>query len=866
MVDTRPSAFGTWLRHKRKLAGLTQEELAIRAGLTTRGVAAIERGRRRQPYPHTVRALAEALGLSMAERAEALAMIDGDGESDGVGGVSLPVQPVLLDRSPAGGLVGRDELLAQVLELIQEQQASLVTLTGPGGVGKTALSLDIARQVDASRPGSVVVIALEALEQSADLLAWIAARVGVTGPPQGAGRESLQGVFGSRRTLLVLDNFEHLLDAAPDVAWLIANNPGLQVLVTSRAPLRLRGEREVPVAPLAVPTFHHVPTPDEIRTAAAVQLFVARAQALSPAFAITQSNATAIAAICRRLDGLPLALELAAPRLRLLSPTELLARLDEVLPVLTGGARDLPERQRTIQQAIDWSYRLLGSSEQALFRRLSVFVGGWDLEAAEMIGSDPALSGEEPIEVLSALVEHALVAVDASDDHGTRYRMLETIRAFGRDQLAARGELEEAARAHAAWCLALAEQAASHDYGPAEADWLDRLERDHPNLRAALAHAVEAGDEPLLQGLVAALGRLWLRREYIGDDLGWREAVLRSVRRSAPTARGATVMFHVGRLAWERDARAEAIGLLRESMDCWTAAGDERGASGAMVILANMLRLEGAAVEADALLEAARIRLQEWGDEPFWSAMALRLLGIRAIERGDLAGAQRLLGDALMTARQSGYPWSVASALHNLGDVLRLSGQAAQAATLFGESLDISWSQRDRWSMTVTLPALAEVLATLGNAEWATRLFGAAEGLGVSMASRLVVTIPVEQQHVQRIEALRRELGEDRFDAAWREGQSLTGSEVIEEVRRLVAARPEPPAPMARDAVWPLGLSEREVEVIRLVAAGNSNAEAADQLYLSRRTVDAHLRRIYDKLDLRSRVELAQFAREQGFL
>jgi len=862
-VDTAaPTGIGTWLRLRREQAGLTQAELAERAGLTASGIAALERGRRKRPYPHTLRALATALDLSDAERTDLLALVT----EVAAGAVSTQPGPAPMPSGPPTALIGRDGAVNHVLHLLGGA-ARLVTLTGPGGVGKTSLALEAARRGTPAFPGGVAVVSLEALDKPAFLASWIAASLGLTGLAPGSEVEALHGFLDDRHLLLVLDNFEHLLAAAGEVASLVAAHPGLRVLVTSRAPLRVRGEREYPVEPLAVPALSHVPTPGELAASDAVRLFIERARAVSPSFDITQANATAIAAICRRLDGLPLALELAAARLRILSPTELLARLDQSLPLLTGGARDLPERQRTMRQTIEWSYRILAPEEQALFRRLSIFVGGWDAAAANAIAAGMEGTGPDILAELSALVEHSLVVADASGDV-SRYRMLETIRAYGRDQLAASGELDKVSRDHALWYVTLAEQAATHYYGPEEADWLDRLEQDHPNLRAAVVHATRDPDSTLLLRLVAALGRLWLRREHFGDDQAWMARALRLARETAPSPAGATVLFNIGRLLWDRGETSDGIALLRESLDAWEALDDGKGACGAAITLANMLRLVGETSEAAALLNDARSRLDGREGESFWLSTSLRLLGIMALEREDWPNAEAYLIQALETARESGYPWSIASALHNLGDLVHRRGDHPRALALYQESLVISWEQRDRWSMAVTLPALAEAVAALGDGTRATRLFGAASGLRETIAARLVAAVPGMERHQRIIAALRGQLGEAAFEPAWNEGRSLTLEAVIGEVARAVAPRPQSSvaAPERPAGAFPAGLSLREIEVIRLVSAGLTNAQVADQLYLSRRTVDAHLRRIYDKLDLSSRAAIVRFAHEHNLL
>jgi predicted ATPase/DNA-binding CsgD family transcriptional regulator len=801
-----------------------------------------------------MRALATALVLSPSERTDLLSMA-----AEGASTPAPDAFPPLPD--PLTPLIGREAAIADILVLLQEQRARHVTLTGPGGVGKTSLALEVARHLEGTVPDGVIVVPLDALDDPADLTAWIAARLGLTGLARGSETQVLQGYLAECRLVLVLDNFEHLLAAARDVATLLAASPGLQVLVTSRAPLRLRGEREVPVEPLAVPDLTHIPTPDELVTSTAVQLFLERARAWSPSFALTQANASAIAAICRRLDGLPLALELAAARLRILSPTELLGRLDQALPLLTGGARDLPERQRTIRQAIDWSYRILAEDEQALFRRLGIFVGGWDAAAAEAIGMGPVT-----LDLLVALAEHSLVVVDATDA-ATRFRMLETIREYAREQLDAHGEAGTLARRHAGWCLGLAEEAATHYYQQDEDLWLDRLEQEHPNLRAAVVYATREADDTLLLRLIAALGRFWSRREHFGQDRAWMERALRIIRMSVPSPEGATVLFNVGRLAWDQGERDRGMALLRESLTAWTALGDERGACSAAVILANTLRLTGETAEAEELLHHSRDSLARLGDEPFWLSTALRLLGIMALERKDWPEAESLLEAALAAALESRYPWAIASALHNLAHLHHLRGDHVRSLARFTESLRISLQTRDYWPVAVTFPPVAEVLVALGEMEPAARLFGAASSLGEMMSARLSAPLPVVESHKRASATARDTLGAEAFDALWQSGRSLTPEEAFADLTRTaerILHAPAAATPPASTTTWPAGLTLREVEVIRLVAAGLTNAQVADRLFLSRRTVDAHLRRIYDKLDLATRTELARFAHEQA--
>jgi predicted ATPase/DNA-binding XRE family transcriptional regulator len=439
MSEERATTFGARLRSLREGAGLSREELASRAGLTAKGIGALERGERKRPYPHTVRSLADALELTGVERD---AFVDAAPRRTGMAFTTTveSVEPTPTLPMPPTPIIGREQDAAKVRSLLEGDGARLVTLTGPGGVGKTRLALEVSGRVRDRFPEGVALVALAPVGDPTLLLPTVAQVLGLREAGGRSARELLHGYLKERRLLLLLDNFEHLLAAAPEVAALLASCPSLKVLATSRAPLRLRGEQEYPVEPLPVPDLSRVPTPGDVEGVPSVRLLVERAREASPGFGLTQQNAAALAAICRRLDGLPLALELVAARLKLLPPTALLARLDAALPLLSGGPRDLPERQRTMQNTVAWSYDLLGPGEQTLFGRLAVFAGGFELPAAEAVGGDAVLEG------LSALLENSLVRPDVRPPGGDaepRFTMLETVRAYGLERLAASGEEEE---------------------------------------------------------------------------------------------------------------------------------------------------------------------------------------------------------------------------------------------------------------------------------------------------------------------------------------------------------------------------------------------------------------------------------------
>ena len=447
-------------------------------------------------------------------------LAEGEAEADHVQAGGRPGSGL---AAPPTRLVGREAELARAAALLRPDGARVVTLTGPPGVGKTRLAVELARRLGAAYPDGVCLVALAPLSDPALVLPAVAAALGV---PDGGAiplPDAVAGRLAGKRPLLVLDNCEHLPEAAPAVADLVGRCPGLTVLATSRAPLRLRGEQEFSVPPLALPDA--TPGPGAARAAVeacpSVALFLERARDARPDLELGDADLAAVAALCRRLDGLPLALELAAARVKVLPPRALLARMEAALPLLTGGPRDLPARQRTLRDALAWSYDLLAEEERAVFRRLGVFAGGFDLDAVAALCPAPGT-----LDVLARLVDHSLVRVGGAADGEPRFVLLETVREYALDRLAERGEADAVRRAHARHFAALAEAAAAALHGPRQAPWLDRLEREHANFRAALRWALDGGEAGLGLRLGAALWWFWFVRGRWSEGLAWLEALL----------------------------------------------------------------------------------------------------------------------------------------------------------------------------------------------------------------------------------------------------------------------------------------------------------------------------------------------------
>jgi predicted ATPase len=680
---------------------------------------------------------------------------------------NLPLQPT--------ALIGREHEVAQVCALLRGNETRLLTLTGPGGTGKTRLALQIAAEFLDSFADGVYFVALASIRDPALVIETIAATLGVKEGGDQPLLTLLKRHVRDKQLLLVLDNFEQVNDAAPQVADLLSAVSRLKVLVTSRAGLQIYGEYEFPVPPLALPNLGHLPPLAQLIEYEAVRLFAERARAVKPDFAITNENARAVAEICVRLDGLPLAIELAAVRVKVLTPPALLARLSRRLQLLTGGARNLPARQQTLRDTIAWIYDLLPGYQQALFAQLAVFVGGCTVEAVEAICTADGDAGVDILDSLQALVNNSLVRQDVHPSAEPRLQMLETIREYAQEQLATRGE-EPALRArHATYYLGLAE-AGQPKLDTEEQDiWLDRLEQEHDNLRAALAWVLESRDGEVALRFGVALWHFWEMRGYLADWRGWVTAALgHTADASAPL--GAAAYTAAGTMAYHQGEYAQAAIWHWHALQLYQSIGDLPGVAFALNNLGAQAERQRDFAKAMQYLAESLALSQQLGHIRM-SSSALNNMGIVARHQGNYDRAADLLTQALALARASGDQWYICNELIELAKVAWYQGNQAHAVTLNAEALTLCQEIHQPEPIAECLEGLACSALRCGQFTRAVRLFGAAEQL------REVIGVPlprVEQQRYAEVTLLARTALEPAaYERAWLEGRRMPLDEAI---------------------------------------------------------------------------------------
>ncbi len=800
--------FGQWLRARRRALDLTRERLAECVGCSAATIEKLETGERK-PSRQIAELLARCIRVPKESLAEFVLFARGGPAfvalDDFVLRQPLTRDGVHLPASPTE-FVGRSAELERVRTSMKDDGVRLLTILGPPGIGKTRLALEAASGMASLFENGVYFVPLSGLANVNLVVPTIAGQLGIRQWSHQPVLDALVERLRERWLLLVLDNLEHLLPAAPDIGILLAGAPGLKVLATSRTALHIYGEHTFVVPPMSVPSVEDAALLQDLSRYEAISLFVRRARAVNQDFALTSENAGEIVAICRRLDGLPLAIELAANRARVLSPGQILERLASSLGLLVGGASDLPSRQRSLRGAIAWGYDLLNEGEQRLFRLMSVFAGGCPLDALQ----EMAVSGDGRemgvVDDLSALVSSSLVGRQESAD-GARFFMLDTIREFAWEQLVEQGEAVGTRRKHAEFYLRLAEQAEPELQGGDQIAWLQRLEQEHDNIRAAYSYFLEVGDGVSLARMVSSLRRFWYLHGNFSEGHEWLRQAL-ALEDRLPDLLLARVLHGLGTLEWSVGDLKSAVHHFSESLAIWRVLDDRRG-------IADMLNNLGIALLPQGKYDEARAHHRESLEiyrelDDSWSiSLALANLGLVALDSGEYEEAEGLLRESLDIRRVSGDEQGLAQSLNNLGIVARCKGDIELSCALHKESIEMFRGMGDRWTLAMALSnlghtglggglasapryflesldmfrdlgakqgvagcfeGLAQVAGWEGRDTLAACLFGVAEELRVGLATITPYNLITYKASRAAVAA---RLGVEAFQTAWQHGSRL---------------------------------------------------------------------------------------------